>query len=131
MCIFLCAGSCATVIPPKVKDVCVTSNVPDPSSSLKVTWEAISTPDVTYTVKYSTQAGKVNEPPEGALKMEGIRDPSTILTELKQGSDYYVWVVGILNGEPGPHSDRLSKTTSELDSTTCESLIKDTYPKLS
>ena len=114
-----------------MKNVRDTSNVPDPSSILKVTWEAISSPDVTYTVKYSTEAGKVNEPPEGASKVEGIMGTSTTLTELEQGSDYYVWVVGIINGEPGPHSDRMRKTTSELDNTTCESLIKDTYPKLS
>lgn len=107
-----------------MEDVCVTSNVPDSSSILTVTWDAIARPNVTYTVTYSTEAGKVDEPPEGALKVEGITGTSTDLTELEQGTNYYIWVVGFSNGVLGPHSDRMSETTSELVSTAFVSLLR-------
>ena len=72
-----------------------------------------------YTVKYSTQPGEVNTPPEGALEVKGISSTSTILTALERGTTYYIWVVGVSEGGEGPHSDRMSGVTydSELDST--------------
>ena len=71
-----------------------------------------------YTVKYSTQPGEVNTPPEGALKVKGISGTSTILTALERGTTYYIWVVGVSEGREGPHSDRMTGVTydSELGS---------------
>ena len=85
------------------------------SPTLKVAWHPNATPGVTYTVKYSTQAGKVNEPPEGASKVEGIMGTSTTLTELEQDKNYYIWVVAVSDDVEGPHSDRMTGTTCELD----------------
>ena len=63
---------------------------------------------MTYTVKYSTQQGEVNTPPQGALEVTGISGTSTILTALERGTTYYIWVVGVSEGGEGRHSDRLS-----------------------
>ena len=88
------------------------------SLTLTVTWHALASGAVTYTVKYSTQPGEVNTPPEGALEVMGISGTSTILTALERGTTYYIWVVGVSEGGEGPHSDRTSGVTydSELDS---------------
>ena len=74
---------------------------------------------MTYTVKYSTQPGEVNTPPEGAFEVTGISGTSTILTALERGTTYYIWVVAMSEVGEGPHSDRTSEVTydSELDST--------------
>ena len=95
----------------------VTPDVIITSSTLTVTWQALAEGNVTYTVKCSTQPGEVNTPPEGALEMTGISGASTILTVLKRGTTYYIWVVGVSGGKEGPHSDRMSGVTydSELD----------------
>ena len=81
---------------------------------------------MTYTVKYSTDRGQVNTPPEGALEVRGISGTSTILTALERDTTYYIWVVGMSEGGEGPHSDRMSGSThdSELDSNSCTALIK-------
>ena len=84
----------------------VTPNVQN--TSLTVTWLALAEGAVTYTVKYSTKRGEVNIPPEGALEVTGISSNSTILTALKRGTTYYVWVVGVSEGGEGPHSIRMS-----------------------
>ena len=78
-----------------------------------------------YTVKYSTQPGEVNTPPEGALEVKGISGTSTILTALERGTTYYIWVVGMSEGGEEPHSDRMSGVTfdSEFDSTNSTSLL--------
>ena len=109
--------------PSKVVDVRVTPSVQNTSPILTVTWQAWGA--VNYTVKYSTQPGEMNAPPEGALEVKGIRDSSTILTALERGTTYYIWVVGVSEGGEGPHSDRMSGVTydSELDSTNCTSLL--------
>ena len=55
-----------TAQPPcKVAGVHITSNtgVQNTSPSLRVTWHALASGAVTYTVKYSTQPGEVNTPP--------------------------------------------------------------------
>ena len=85
--------------------------------SLTVMWQALASGAVTYTVKYSTQPGEVNTPPEGALEVTGISGTSTILTALERGTTYYIWVVGMSEGGEGPHSDRTSGVTydSELN----------------
>ena len=105
--------------PSKVVSVRVTPGVQNTSSTLIVTWQAVAGGAVNYTVKYSTQPGEVNTPPEGALEVKGISGTSTILTALERGSTYYIWVVGMSEGKEGPHSDRMTGVTydSELDST--------------
>ena len=88
----------------------VTSNtgVQNTSPTLTVTWHALASGAVTYTVKYSTQPGEVNTPPEEALEVTGINGNSTILTALERGTTYYIWVVGVSEGGEGLHSDRTS-----------------------
>ena len=101
--------------------VSVTPSARNTSPTLTVTWQALASGAVTYTVKYSTQPGGVNTPPEGALEVTGITGTSTILTALERGTTYYIWVVGVSEGREGPHSVRLSGLTydSELRSTNC------------
>ena len=103
----------------KVAGAQVTPGVHNTSPTLTVTWQALANGAVTYTVKYSTQPGEVSTPPEGALEVTGISGTSTILTALKRGTTYYIWVVGVSEEGEGPHSDRLRGVTydSELDTT--------------
>ena len=95
--------------------------VHDNSPTLAVTWQALATEAVTYTVKYSTQPGEVNTLPEGTLDVTGISGISTILTALERGTTYYIWVVGVSKGKEGPHSDRMSGVTydGKLGSISC------------
>ena len=105
-------------LPTKVVDVRVTPGVQNNSPTLKVTWHALAGEAVTYTVKYSTQPGEVNTPPQGALEVTGISGTSTNLIALERGAIYYIWVVGVSERGEGPHSDRLRGITydSELGS---------------
>ena len=91
----------------------VTSNtgVQNTSPTLTVTWHALASGAVTYTVKYSTQPGEVNTPLEEALEVTGINGNSTILTALERGTTYYIWVVGVSEGGEGLYSDRKSGVT--------------------
>ena len=116
--------SCAKP-PSKVVGVHVTPGVQNTSPTLTVTWQAVAGGAVNYTVKYSTQPGEVNTPPEGALEVKGIRGTSTNLTALKRGTTYYIWVVSVSEGGEGPHSDRMSGVTyySEFNSTNCTPLL--------
>ena len=63
----------------------------------------------------------MNNRAEGALEVTGVSGTSIILTALKRGTTYYIWVVGVSEGGEGPHSDRMSGVTydSELPSTNC------------
>ena len=119
----------------KVVGVLATPSVQNTSPTLTVEWQALAGGAVTYTVKYSTQPGEVNNPPGGALEVKGINGTSTILTALERGTTYYIWVVGVSEGGEGPHSDRMSGVTydSKLDSTNCAyiySAILTTLPHL-
>ena len=107
------------VPPSQVMGVHVTQSVQSTSPTLTVAWQAVAGGGVNYTVKYSTQPGEVNTPPEGALEVKGISGTSTILTALERGTTYYIWVVGMSEGGEGPHSDRMSGVTydSELNTT--------------
>ena len=98
--------------------VWVTPSVQGTSPTLTVAWHALASGAVTYTVKYSTQSGEVNTPPEGALVVTGISGTSTILTALKRGTTYYIWVVGVSGGGEEQRSDRMNGVTydSKLDS---------------
>ena len=106
----------------------VTPSVQSTSPTLTVTWQAVAGEAVNYTVKYSTQPGGVNTPPEGALEVKGISGTSTILTALERGTTYYIWVVGVSEGGERPHSDRMSGVTydSELENTILALRTKDT-----
>ena len=105
-----------TAVPPsKVAGVHVTPGVQNASPTLIVTWQAVAGGAVHYTVKYSTQLGEVNTPPEGALVVKGISGTSTILTALERGTTYYIWVVGMSEGGEGPHSDRMSGVTYDSE----------------
>ena len=108
-----------TALPPsKVVGVRVTPSAKNASPTLTVAWQAVAGEAVNYTVKYSTQPGKNNTPPEGTLEVKGISGTATILTALERGSTYYIWLVGVSEGGEGPHSDRMTGVTydSELDS---------------
>ena len=98
--------------------VWATPGVIDTSPTLSVTWQGLASGAVAYNVKYSTEPGEVNTPPEGALKVMEINGNSTILTALQRGTNYYIWVVGVSEEGEGPHSDRTSGVTydCELDS---------------
>ena len=98
----------------------VTPGVSNTFLTLTVTWQTLADGNVTYTVKYSTQPGEVNTPPEGAFEVTGISSNSTILTALERGTTYYVWVVVVSEGGEGQHSDRKSGVTldSELGAQT-------------
>ena len=111
-------------LPSKVAGVQVAPSVEDTSPTLTVMWQALASGAVTYTVKYSTQSGEVNTPPEMTMKVMGISGTSTILTALERGTTYYIWVMGVSEGGEGPHSDRMSGVTydSELRSTNCSSI---------
>ena len=100
-----------TVPPSKVGGVRVTPGLINTAPSLTVGWLALTGGAVTYTVRYSTEPGEVNIPPEGAMEMMGISSNSTILTALERGTTYYIWVVGVSEEGEGPHSDRLSVLT--------------------
>ena len=113
------------VPPSKVVGVRVTPGVINTTLTLIVTWQALAEEAVNYTVKYSTQPGEVNIPPKGALEVTGISGISTILTGLKRGTSYYIWVVGVSEGGEGPHSDRMSGVIydSELECTNCSLIL--------
>ena len=106
--------------PSKVAGVHVISNtgVQNNSPALTVMWQGLAGKAVTYTVKYSTQPGEVNTPPEGALEVTGINGNSTILTALERGTTYYIWVVGVSEEGEGPHSDRMRGITYDSEFTT-------------
>ena len=108
--------------PSKVMGVRVTPGVQNTSPTLTVVWQALAGGAVTYTVKYSTQPGEVNTPPEGALEVRGINGTSTNLTALERGTTYYIWVVGVSEGREGPHSDRTSGRTYDSE-------LNNRYPK--
>ena len=99
--------------PSKVAGVHVTLNigVKNTSPTLTVMWHALASGAVAYTVKYSTQPGEVNTPPEGGLEVMGINNNSTILTALKRDTTYYIWVVGVSEEGEGLYSDRKSGVT--------------------
>ena len=112
--IFFNAGPTSTrctVPPSKLGGVSVTSGLVNTTPTLTVGWLALTGGAVTYTVRYSTQPGEVNTPPEGALEVTGISSNSTILTALERGTTYYIWVVGVSEEGEGPHSDRMSEVT--------------------
>ena len=78
------------------------------SHTLKVEWKPIDEQDVKYTVVCSTKAGDVSKPPKESLKMNTVNnETSTILTNLEEGTRYYIWVKAeSTEGRAGPWSDR-------------------------
>ena len=106
-----CAGPTSTLC------VWVTPSVQGTSPTLTITWHAVASGAVTYTVRYSTQSGEVNIPAEEALEVAEIGGTTTILTALERGTTYYIWVVGMSEEGEGLYSDRISRVTydSELN----------------
>ena len=93
----------------------VTPGVLNASPSLTGTWKALAEGAVNYTLRYFTEAGRVNAPPVVALEVTGINGNSTILTGLERGTTYYIWVVGVSEKGEGRHSDRLSGVTYDSE----------------
>ena len=85
------------------------------SNTLKVEWKPIDEQDVEYTVVWSTKAGDINKPPEDSLTMETVNNERcTILTELKEGTHYYIWVKAKSTRGESPWSDRMIGATCKL-----------------
>ena len=97
--------------PNKVEGVHVTPTVRDSSPALEVAWQPVAGPGVTYTVKYSTDPGEFNTPPERAFEEVGVSGTLTILTTLDIATTYYIWVMGVSDGGVGTPSDRRSGVT--------------------
>ena len=101
----LCAGFPEL---PKVEGVSVIPDAKYSSHTLKVEWKPIDEQDVKYTVVCSTNAGDVSNLPEESLKMNTVNnETSTIMTNLEEGTRYYIWVKAeSTEGRAGPWSDR-------------------------
>ena len=102
-------------VPGKVMGVRIFPSVKNTSPTLSVKWQALASEAVTYTVKYSTELGEVNTPPERALEVTEINDTSTILTPLERGTTYYIWVVGVSEEGERLHSDRTRGVTYDSE----------------
>ena len=99
--------------PPQVQSVTVTRGVSDGSSSLAVSWTAVSGSGITYTVRYSTNSGTITEPPSGTSTVSGITGTSSTLSGLTQDTMYYIWIAAVSSDGQGPYSTRVSETTFE------------------
>ena len=102
-------------VPPQVQGVTISRGVSNGSPSLIVSWTAVSGSGITYsyTVRYSTSSGTTTEPPSGASTVKGITGTSTKLSELEQGTMYYIWVAAVSSDGAGPYSTRVSESTFE------------------
>ena len=88
------------------------------SHTLKVEWKSIVEQDVEYTVVCSTKAGDVRKQPKDSLKMRTVKnETSTILTDLEEGTRYYIWVTAKSTRGESPWSDRTIGATCELHGT--------------
>ena len=94
-----------------MRGVRVSKGTLDGSPSLTVSWIAASESGVTYTVWYSTSSGTTTEPPFGASVLSGIFSASATLTDLSQGTTYYIWVAAVIDKDQGPYSLRTSAIT--------------------
>ena len=99
------------IVLPQVRDVTTNKGVSDGSPSLEISWTAVPGSGITYTVWYSTSSGYEIEPPSGASTMSRITGISTIVSGLKIGTRYYIWVAAVLSDGLGPYSIRVSQTT--------------------
>ncbi len=98
-----------------MEDVSVIPGAKYSSHTLKVEWKPIDEQDVKYTVVCSTKAGDVGKLPEESLKMNTVNETSTILTNLEEGTRYYIWVKAeSTEGRAGPWSDRTIGATCKL-----------------
>ena len=64
-------------------------------------------------VKYSTDPGEVNTPPEWASEEVGVSSTFTILTTLERATTYYVWVISVSEGVEGSPSNRMYGIVSD------------------
>ena len=95
----------------QVRGVRISKGTLDGSPSLTVSWIAVSESGVTYTVWYSTSSGTTTEPPSGVSELSGIFSASATLTDLSQGTTYYIWVAAVRDKDQGPYSLRTSAIT--------------------
>ena len=108
----LCAGFTELS---KVEGVSVIPDVKYSSHTLKVEWKPIDEQDVKYTVVCSTKAGDVRKPPKDSLKINTVNnETSTILTDLEEGTRYYIWVKAKSTRGESPWSDRTIGATCKL-----------------
>ena len=110
---------------PKIQLVKVIPNFvgtsPNANPSLDVSWNAVDYPDVSYVVKYSTSAGTVTAPPDGARQMRsngnGVALSDKLAADRKNPYTYYIWVAAVSAGDlMGEYSNRTEGVTltSEL-----------------
>ena len=63
----------------------------------------------------STKAGDVRKPPKDSLKRKTVNNErSTILTDLEEGTRYYIWVKAKSTRGESPWSDRMIGATCKL-----------------
>ena len=105
---------------PKIQLVTVTPSFvgtsPNAKPSLEVSWTAVADPAVSYVVRYSTSAGTVTTPPDGAGQMSangnGVTFSANLAPDRRRPYTYYIWVAAVFAGVPmGEYSDRASGRT--------------------
>ena len=110
---------------PKIELVQVTPRFvgrsPNANPSLEVSWSAVEDPAVSYVVRYSTSAGTVTAPPDGARQMDangnGVLLSANLAPDKRIPYTYYIWVAAVSAGVPmGEYSNRTQGVTlnSEL-----------------
>ena len=108
------------IVPDQVGMVNLTRGAENGSPTLLISWNAVPSGRgalITYTVWYSISSGTMTEPPSGESMLTIltilISGTSTTLSELTQGTIYYIWVAAVSSGGQGPYSTRVSETTYE------------------
>ena len=89
---------------PKIQSVIVTPSFvgtsPNANPSLEVSWTAVDDPAVSYVVRYSTLAGTVTAPPDGAGRMSaneyGVTLSDNLAPDKRTPYTYYIWVATVL-----------------------------------
>ena len=107
----------------QVRGVRISKGALDGSPSLTVSWIVVSESGVTYTVWYSPSSGTTTEPPSGASVLSGIISASATLTDLSQGTTYYIWVAAVTDKDQGPYSLRSSAITFQGTSVSRISMV--------
>ena len=110
---------------PRIQSVIVTPSFegrsPNANPSLKVEWTAVKDPAVSFVVRYSTSAGTVTAPPDGAGQIDangnGVLLSANLAPEKRNPYTYYIWVAAVSAGDlMGEYSNRTQGVTltSEL-----------------
>ena len=110
----------AAVTLPKIQLVEVTPNFvgtsPNAYPSLDVSWTAVDDSSVSYVVRYSTLAGTVTAPPDGAGQMNatwnGVMLSAYLAPDKRNPYTYYIWVAAVSAGDlMGEYSNRTEGVT--------------------